>query len=406
MKIAFVVNTFPSVSETFIENQITGLLDRGHDVQVFAHAPGRAGVHYAAVERYGLMSRTHYLLAPQNKFVRIRSAWPLIANGLRRQPAALLRLLNPFTHGLEALSLTLLHQAAPFLRDFDILHCQFGPNGNFGARLKALGVRGKLVTTFHGYDIRLGLERGGAIYQELFALGDCFLSIAESNRAQLLAWGVPEHKIVTHPVGIDLQQFVFHEPEPRATVPQPVRVATVARLVPEKGLVFALQALALVRARCPDLALEYHVIGDGPLHDELLAHIRRLGLEGTVRLRGAQTPEGVREILRQSHLFLLPSVSEVLPVALMEAQALGLPVIATRVGSTGQVVNDGGSGVLVPPGDAEALAGALLQLCHAPQCWAEFARAGRRHVAEHFDVDQLNDRLIQIYERLIDGGRT
>jgi colanic acid/amylovoran biosynthesis glycosyltransferase len=404
MNIAFVVNTFPSVSETFILNQITGLIERGHAVSIFAHAPGRSEVNQPEIARYGLLERTHYLRAPKDKLARLRAALPLIAQGLRRQAGVLLQLLNPFAYGLEALTLTRLFQCAPFLRDFDILHCQYGPNGNFGAHLKALGVRGKLVTTFHGYDIRMGLEQGGEVYRELFARSDKLIAISDFNQQRLVEFGADPRKIVCHSVGIDVT--VFARPGAlSATAMPPVRVITVARLVEEKGLRFALHALARVRADQPGVGLDYGIIGEGPLRSELETLIRELRLSDCVHLLGAGDQAFIRERLWASHLFLLPSVAEVLPVSLMEAHAAGLPVVATDVGSVRAIVRDGVSGFVVPPGDAAALAEAVVRLATQPEHWPELGEAGRAHVAEHFNIHRLNDQLVQLYQHVLEGER-
>jgi colanic acid/amylovoran biosynthesis glycosyltransferase len=133
--------------------------------------------------------------------------------------------------------------------------------------------------------------------------------------------------------------------------------------------------------------------------------VHHLMLEDVVELSGAYDQEQVIEALGQSDIFILPSLAEALPVVLMESQAMGLPAVATQVGSTDQIVLDGASGFLVEPGNVDALAGKLKYLLEHADQWAEMGWRGRQHVAEKFDINGLNDQLVAIYQRLLGMGR-
>ena len=122
-----------------------------------------------------------------------------------------------------------------------------------------------------------------------------------------------------------------------------------------------------------------------------------------VHFLGPQEQMQVVQTLGQSHIFLLPSIAEALPVVLMEAQAVGLPVIATIVGSTDQVIVDGKSGFLVPSRDESALAERLQYLIEQPGIWPEMGRAGRKFVEEQYDIKKLNNRLVEIFQALLAG---
>ena len=168
MQIAFIVDEFPSTSQTFVLNQITGLLERGQHVDVYTrHVPANAQQH-PDVRRYRLLDRTRKLSCPKSRWLRAVGGAKLCAQKWRAHPAAICRALNVFRYGRTAASLTLLFEAAPFFRGYDVVHCQFGHNGRFGARLKQLGLQKRLVVTFHGWDIRKGVKQGGAIYDEVW----------------------------------------------------------------------------------------------------------------------------------------------------------------------------------------------------------------------------------------------
>ena len=406
MKIAFLVNQFPKLSETFILNQATGLLDRGHHVDIFAKRFGDEIVIHPDVEKYNLLDRTYYHRIPSKKIERTLTGLNIFIKGFWRNPRVTLRLLNFFAYGKDALSLKILYRIGPFLRNYDIIHCHFGPTGNFGATLKGQGIQGKLVTTFHGFDIRLGLEKGGHFYHNLFAVGDCFISISNFNRNHLINFGLDERKIVDLPVGINLAKFPYKWNGEDSGIESIIRVVTVARLVEVKGLHYGLKAIQKVLQNRPNLDLTYTIIGGGPLREELEKLSRELGLSEVVHIAGPRQQNDIIKILGQSHIFLLPSIAEVLPVSLMEAHAVGLPVIATDVGDIRRIVLDGKSGFVVKPRNVDALADKLRFLFEHPYKWPEMGITGRTHVAKNYDINKLNDRLVEIYFRLLDVNGT
>jgi colanic acid/amylovoran biosynthesis glycosyltransferase len=399
MDIAFIVDEFPSISETFVLNQITGLLERGHDVDVYARSLGALDLYHPDVRRYGLLQRTHRLACPANRWTRTVSGAKLCVKQMRRNARAVLGSLNIFRYGRGASSLTLLFETAPFFRSYDIVHCQFGHNGKLGAILKRLGLQKRVVVTFHGWDIRAALESGGALYGELWDQADCLIAISKYNRDHLLRFGGDPKKIVYHPVGIDCKRFVY---QPRSTERgQPIRLLSVARLVEEKGLEFGIRALHRLTKETPQLQIRYDIIGEGPLRENLQRLLRELGLVHQVRLLGAKTQGEVIQALLESDILLAPSLAEALPVSLMEAHAVGLPVVATAVGSVDQIVQHGKSGFLASPGDVSALCRHLSDLIQHSELRANMGRCGRAHVEQHYDIERLNDRLVNLYENLL-----
>ena len=400
MNIAFIVDEFPSISQTFVLNQITGLLDRGHEVDVFTRTLQSGGQQHADILRYHLLERTHKLTCPANRWLRAIRGVRLCLRKMRVNPRALCGSLNVFRYGRSASSLSLLFESSPFFRHYDIVHCQFGHNGRFGAILKELGLQKKLVVTFHGWDIRNGVAKGGAIYGQLWNQADRLIAISDYNREHLLRFGGDPKKIVYHPVGIDCRRFVCKR-EPVPAYRKSVRILSVARLVEEKGLEFGLRAVHQLKDERPDIPLQYDIIGEGDLRPVLQQLIHQLELGDSVRLLGAKSQDDVIAALRASDILLAPSLAEALPVSLMEAHAAGLPVVATQVGSVNQIVQQEVSGFLVPPGDAAALCRRLIDLIDSPEKCAEMGARGRQHVERHYDIDRLNDRLVSLYQELL-----
>jgi colanic acid/amylovoran biosynthesis glycosyltransferase len=400
MRIAILVNRFPCLSQTFVLNQITGLIDRGHDVDIYTRQLTDEGSVHEDVESYRLLERTRLLRKPPPGFLYGPRGLRRLIACFPRCPRLLLESLWSRRRGAQCLASALASRSD--LEDYDVLHCHFGCNGEFGALLKLLGIQARVVTTFHGYDIREGLEQGSHIYRRLFEAGDCILSISRYNEKNLKLLGLTPGKIVYHPVGIDLAKFTWREPR-SGDSGGPVRMVTVARLSEEKGLEHGLRALKLVVDRLADHRILWTILGTGPLAGPLEALAEELGIRESVRFRGEATQQEVIRQLQESDIFILPSLAEALPVSLMEAQAVGLPAVTTRVGSTDEIVTDGESGFIVPPGDPEALAEKLLFLATHPGAWTAFAEAGRKRVEQTFDIHRLNDRLIEIFRGVLAG---
>lgn len=410
MKIAFIVGAFPTLSETFILNQITGLLDQGHEVDIFAHSnPSMEKVH-PDIEVCRLMERTLYFDIPVNKLKRVLKALGLLVAKSREGPVRLLKTLNPLKFGNDAPSLQALFVLVPFLgkeQDYDVIHCHFGPIGNIGVLLNKLGVGGKVITSFYGYDISAHVEQlGRTIYDRLFQQGDLFIAISDAANERFIRLGCDKGKIAKHPLGIDVEKF--HCEERKRQVGEKIKILTVARLVQKKGLEYSIRAVAKVLKKHPDV--KYKIAGDGPLRSHLESLISESGVKEQVKLLGWQDQDEIKRLYQESHIFVLASVTarngdqEGTPTVLMEAQAQGLPIVSTLHSGIPEIVLDGQSSFLVPEQDVDALAERLEYLIEHPDLWPEMGRAGRKFVEEHHDIKKLNRRLVRIYEGLV-GGR-
>lgn len=411
MRIAFLVGTFPTLSETFVLNQITGLMDRGHTVDIFAWKRGDTRIVHPDVRTYGLMDRARFPASQTRmRVARPFSAAKLIVTSFPKNPLGVLRSMNVFQYGKQAASCWMLRQAAPFLGrpEYDIIQCHFGMLGTCAARLKSLGVlKGRIVVMFHGADIRWGNQEGADVYRQIMNRDTYVLSISGYNRRNLVKFGFDPANIIDHPVGIDMRKFSFRRRggnRPRPGEDIFVEILTVARLTSDKGLEYGIRAIKEVLMRVPSRGIHYTIIGEGDQRGELESLVAKLNLGSVVTLAGEHDHSHVRRQMRHTDLFLLPSRNEALPVSLMEAQACGLPVVASAVGSVHEIVRDGESGFLVPPGDVQALADRLTYLIDHPRAWLPMGRAGRAHVEARYDINKLNDRLVRIYEALLQGN--
>nr|WP_290223835.1 glycosyltransferase [Trichocoleus desertorum] len=409
MKIAFVVGEFPSLSQTFILSQITGLIDRGHQVDIYANVGQKQPKIHPDVEKYDLPRHTHYWpQIPENQIWRLVKGTGLVLTHSLKDPVLLGRSLNFLKYGKEAASFRLLYPTLPLLQErpsYDIIHCHFGWSGLQSAFLRDIGaLRGKLITTFHGFDITASLKIfGDRLYDPLFRMGNLFLPISYRWQQRLIELGCGEQKIKVHRMGIDCQKFTFTPRQPDAD--GSIRLVTIARLVEKKGIEYGIRAVAQLVKTHPNL--EYNVVGDGPLRDSLSDLIQSLGIQKHVKLLGWKQDQEVFEILHQAHILLAPSVTsqdgdqEGIPVALMEAMAMGLPVISTLHSGIPELIENGSSGFLVPERDADTLAHKLSYLIEHPGVWPQMGQAGRSYVETHYNINQLNDQLVEIYQQLL-----
>lgn len=406
LRVAFFLYEFPALSETFVLNQITGLIDLGHEVTIFAVRPRAEPRRHPDVTRYRLADRTRYQKMPAARLPRAGTAAALLLRDLWLRPS-LLRALNVRRYDGEASSLRLFYWCESITRGaaFDVIHCHFGPPGRMAAFLREIGgIAGKLVVTFHAVDVSLYLRSDPQYYRHLFAHGDLFLPISSFCRARLLAHGCDAGRTIVHRMGVDLDRFTCRS-GPRVAGRE-VRAVTIGRLVEKKGIDYGLHAVALAARR--QAPVRYSIVGDGPLRASLARLSVELGIEDRVTFHGWQDQAAISEMLRSSDILLAPSVTDAdgdeegIPVTLMEAMASGMPVISTHHAGIPELVEHGVSGFLARERDPEALAAALVHLWADPNRARRMGEAGRARIEAEHDVFNLNLRLVDLYEALLD----
>jgi len=405
MKIVFIVGGFPYLSQTFILNQITGLLDMGYDVEVFARFNPKEEKVHSDVEKYKLIDRINYFDMPNNKIRRMLKAIYLVIKNFHKAPLKILKSLNVFIYGKVALSLHLFYLILPFLgKKYDIIYCHFGTAGILGVLLKEIGITGKLITTFHGFDMSAYiLSTNRNTYKKLFAKGDLFLPISEHWKIKLIKLGCDKEKIVVHHMGVNLEKFKYFDRKKKSG--EPIKILTIGRLVEKKGYEYAIKAIKKIIVKYRNI--EYIIIGDGPLENKLKKLVSESGIKKYIKFVGAAKQDEVLDFYKQAHIFMLPSITasngdqEGIPVVLMEAQATGLPVISTFHTGIPEVVVDGKAGFLVPEKNVNALIEKLEYLIENPELWPKMGRYGRKFIEENYDIRKLNQKLLKIYQNII-----
>jgi glycosyltransferase involved in cell wall biosynthesis len=203
--------------------------------------------------------------------------------------------------------------------------------------------------------------------------------------------GGSRHKMTTIWNGINLDRFPYHGPKLEPTA------ICVARLSPLKDFPTLLRATELVRRQVPDFRLR--IVGDGPERAKLELLISELGIERHVELLGER--QEVSQLLANSGFFVSASLSEGVSLTLLEAMAVGLPVLTTRVGGNPEVVLDGQTGRLVAPGSPSELADAMVTMCHEQDLWATMGLLGRQRVEQHFEIRNMIRAYESLYRELL-----
>jgi colanic acid/amylovoran biosynthesis glycosyltransferase len=218
------------------------------------------------------------------------------------------------------------------------------------------------------------------------------VAIADFTRSQLMrlndnpdVW--PKIKVIR--CGVELDAFPFAEREPSPAL----RILTTARLAAEKGQAVVIDAVALLRERGYDVSLD--LVGSGPARDDLERLVAARHLGERVTLHGAQPPTFVADLLRRADVFCLASFAEGLPVSIMEAMSCGVPVVASAINGTPELVVDGVTGHLVIAGRADAVADAIEQIVKDPQASRQRALAARRAVETQHDAAVVGAQLAE-----------
>lgn len=395
-KLAYLVSQYPATSHTFIRREVQALREAGVSVDTFSIRPPSEAERQAGVDRREY-EKTHYVLPP--KIGRILKAH---ASALRKRPGAYLRTLRDATRhrvpGAKAAAWSLFHFAEAIAladeldaRGVDHLHNHFA---NSGANV------GFLATRFLGIDWSLTLHGisefdypAGPLLAEKITSAAFVACVTHFGRAQAMRMVDPKHweKLFVARCGLDLgalEQGATSTPVPPKK--RALRLVTVGRLSPEKGLAGLLEAFAAV-----DADAELRIIGDGPERDALEAKAVSLGLADRVVFVGRLPSSGVIAELLYADAFAMASFMEGLPVVLMEALAMEVPVIAPRVAGIPELVEDDASGLLFAPGHWKELTERLERLLGDADLRRRLATEGKRRVEAEFDIHRAVRPLLE-----------
>ncbi len=382
-RIGYVLKVFPRFSETFVINEIRALEALGADLHIFSlhHSPAPVPHGTLCELRAPITFVEDSLPVPEARVPRAR----------RRMAEALAHLAAPrdalFPHGYVRLAI----QLAEHVQHLGIrhLHAHFASRAAHVAMLAAALSHCPYSFTAHAKDI-YHREVDPNLLRVKMAHAQFVATVTDYNRRYLhgLVADLPDvqPKIVRIYNGVDLQRFSPSAP-PRTARPL---VLAIGRLVEKKGFPVLVAACATLRTRGVDFVCE--IIGGGPEEETLRRQIAAAGLQEHVHLRGIQATEWVAARLREAAVVALPCVRggdgnvDALPTVLLEAMATARAVVSTYLSGIPEIVVHGTTGLLVPPGDAPALAAALERLLVNPGLAQAMGQAGRVRAERLFDL--------------------
>ncbi len=349
-----------SGSENHLLLLLPALRARGHDVRLVMLHEGEPGAEELAV-------RLEQADVPVER-LRMRAAVdPIVLGQLVRS----------------------LRRARPDIAHTHLVHADFHglPAGSL-ARVPVL------VSTKHGFNPFRGGRTFAAADRAVARLADVHVAISAG-----LARYLEEHEGFDA-TGFEVVHYGIEAAPPAPPPPSEPRLVVVGRLIPIKGHAVLLEAFARAREKVPGLSLS--VAGDGPLDQELRATARRLELADAVSFLGRVSP--VAPAFEEAAIVVVPSLGEGFGMVALEAMERGRAVIASDVGGLPEIVEDGTTGLLVPPADAGALAHAIVELAPDAARAAELGSAGRKRALAAFSQDRCTDRIEELYRTALETG--
>jgi colanic acid/amylovoran biosynthesis glycosyltransferase len=411
VKIAYLCSEYPAISHTFVLREVEALRRLGAAISTFSVRRTRPDQLLSRADRiasqttvailpprWGRLLAAHFGLAFRAPFAYLAT----LGLALRLAPAGLRGRLWQLFYFVEAVALW------SECRKLGIRHIH-AHLANAAADLALLAARvGSAVEpqrpwswsfTMHGPTEFSDLRHYRLT--EKLASARFVVCISDFARSQLMALSDPEawdRLRVVH-VGIPVEGFTrAGSPIPRNRNPA---ILYVGRLVPEKGQAVLLEAVAQLAER--GHRAEVSLAGDGPLRPSLERLAEHLGIASRVSFLGAVGQDDLHALYEEASIFCLPSFAEGVPVVLMEAMAMGLPVVSTRITGIPELIEDGVDGLLVAPGRPDELAERLERLLDDPSLCRELGSRGREKVLREFDAERSAVQLYELFSAQLRG---
>jgi colanic acid/amylovoran biosynthesis glycosyltransferase len=400
--VGYVVSRFPKTTETFILREMQAVEANGWDVWPFAINFERREIVQSGADRYlsrltaiselglGRTVRAQARLAVTSPRTWARLWWRAISGNIRSRKFLLRAIVIAW--GAPALS-----ERAEQL-DLDHLHAHWGTHSALLAHLMSMVTGLPYSITLHAHDLHIDRTMLARKLHDAAAV----VTISEHN-AEIISNDYPDVVPVTSIVhcGVDTAAVPQRDTarSDGSAMGGPIGIVCVAGLRGFKGHQYLLAAIDLLHEQGIEVLCD--LVGDGPLRAELEAAARP-----EVVFHGAVDVDRALEIVARADMFVMPSVEladgrrDGIPVALMEAMAIGVPVIASSVSGIPELVQDGTTGVLVPPADPVAIAAAITELAADPERADRLVASARRLVADEFDISATGRKMVEIFERV------
>jgi len=389
-KVAYLLDVFPQLTETFFLNEIAQLIDNDVEVVIFSRRKPEERKQQPKAKE--LAGRVLYL--SEDSVPMLRKTW-LHLYFLVISPVRYLKtLLFSYKRKADG-TLWNFKQSVIYAREIKRVGAQHIHSHHATSTATKYAMLVSMLTgipytfTAHGwYDIFTSPPPDFDLRAEKAKV---VITVSEFNKDYInRRFKVPLEKIRAIHCGVDLTFFNSDGNEGKDFI------LSVARLHPVKGLRYLVEACDILKER--GLQFKCIIVGEGPERESLRALISELKLDGHVKLVGSKTCNELLNYYRHAKVFVLPSVYEAMGVATMEAMACKVPVVATKVWGVPELVEDGVNGFLVPPKDPQKLADAIEILLKDPELCRRFGEEGRRKVEREFNLEKQVKKLIELWE--------
>jgi glycosyltransferase involved in cell wall biosynthesis len=398
--VGYVLKRYPRFSETFVVNEILAHEREGMKIDIFALGPV-SEAHFqdgisqvrAPVTRYSDKQRN-----PE-------SFWQIVRQAEQQLPGLAQHLPEALRGSVHECAQALLLAMAVRERGIQHLHAHFGTQATTVARLAALFSGVGYTFTAHAKDIYYQYEESTALDQKMRDAAST-ITVSDYNLAYLRQqYGADAARAVRIYNGMDLRKFPASDP---AQVAQRApHVLAVGRLVPKKGFEVLVDAVRLLKER--GVAFHCTLVGEGDLREALAARMAEQGVQDCMTLTGAMPQPDIIRLLRQAAVMVAPCVISAdgdrdgLPTVLLEAMALGTPVISTQVAGIPELVVDGETGLCIPPQDPALLAQAIESLLADAQRRSRFSHQARALIERDYDIDRNAAVQRQVFRRAVES---
>ncbi|WP_233268239.1 glycosyltransferase family 4 protein [Pantoea sp. BAV 3049] len=391
LHVGYVLKRYPRFSETFVVNEILAHERAGMAIDIFALGP----VMEAHFQHDIGAVRAPVSRLPE-KQRNVEHYWALVSEALEKLPGLARKLEEERQNSVHDLALAMHIALAVQAGNIQHLHAHFATQAATVARLAAKFSGISWSFTAHAKDIYYRYD-GDIFLQRKIDDADHIVTVSDYNLNWLRREYSPEpHKISRIYNGLDLRQFPWSSPYRR-----PPKIVAAGRLVAKKGFLVLIDAVS--RLKAAGTAFHCTLIGEGPLREQLEALIQQAGVGDVVTLTGALPRHQVAEAIQNAAVVVAPCIisedgdRDGLPTILVEAMALGTPVVSTNIVGIPELVDNDVTGLCVNPNDAEELAQAVGQLLNEPDTRERLARKARDLVVRDYDVDRNAQKLSAVF---------
>ena len=397
MRVGVYSNGYPKLSQTFVDKQINALVENDCEVTILTDKKSNSD---SIVKKS--LNVVDFSPRFRNKILRIMLYFLSFVFSILKGKASIAFSISKDDKLAFSQKLSIVNALAKGTHfSYDIILVHFGNFGYYISKLKSVGIiEGKVAVIFHGYEIsrRKELIDNLDAYRACFDSCDMFLPVSRLWKQKLLEMGCPVKKLCVSRMGVDLDDFIFQPSRPKGEV---FKLIQVGRLTNKKGIIDTINAVD----RLPHtFRICLDIVGSGELEEQAKNLVEKLGLTDKIKFHGSLPNATVKKLLSESNAYILPSKvaddgdMEGVPVALMEAMAIGIPVVSTYHSGIPELIDDGLTGFLVKEGDVTALSKAILSVSQYDSFDIhEITVNARKKIENEFNNDKEIKTLISLF---------